>query len=887
MTMSGISTGINLQDNFTNVMFGIINSVNLALSSIQDLQGTMAADVDTSSLQGARDEINQVAAAMTELNSRLLAVSSPAVGQTPAAVPEIQWQSDGLEVFDSLGIERFQHEIQSANNMMNTLNQTQMHIQQTAGNLDLLPDGAVQDINSLGLRLQTVQQRIQRISDNPANAIDENACAEMEQLRVQLDGLIQQQNCLNAAMESADISDINAAYINLSRNISNTERYIRDNTDEQGRFNNSIRDGTQQADNLMRTIKSAVAAYLSIQTVEKVLEMSDSLTQITARLNLIIEDNGSIEQLQNKIYESAQSSRASFSETADAVSKLGMQASSAFSSNDDIIKFTELLNKQFAIAGTSAQGVDSVMLQLTQSMASGRLQGEELNAVLDNAAPIVQNIQKYLEEVQNIDASNIKELAKDGILTADVVKNAMFYAADDINSKFNEMPITWIQTWKLMKNTALINFQPVLKRINDLVNSSGFRKFVNGAIRLMSKLAKVVLNIFDLVASVGGFIADNWSLISPVIFAVISALALYAVYLGIVKVAEIAGTAIKIAMCVAQYAHAAATGTAVAATTAETAAQLGLNAALLSCPITWIIVGLIAIIAVIYFIIAAINKVTGKSISATGVIAGAILTFVSFFINKIIMMYNYIATLAEFFLNVWNNPIYSTKKLFVNLASVILDFCISATEGFDDVATNLANAFITGANLAVKGVNWIISALNKIPGVDLDKVGKIDEVVSITSSLRGTKEKLNDWLGEQPDDYIEIQRQEYINLGDAWNAGYSWGEGIEDSISNLFSVSEMGKGMEDYLSQTNSYLDNISSDTGSISDSLDITDEELKYLRDIAEQETVNRFTTADITINQTNNNNVSSGLDLDGVVSGITDAVNEAVEIVAEGVHI
>lgn len=885
MTMSGISTGINLQDNFTNVMFGIINSVNLALSSIQDLQGTMAADVDTSSLQGARDEINQVAAAMTELNSRLLAVSSPAVGQTPAAVPEspIHWQSDGLEVFDSLGIERFQHEIQSANNMMNTLNQTQMHIQQTAGNLDLLPDGAVQDINSLGLRLQTVQQRIQRISDNPANAIDENACAEMEQLRVQLDGLIQQQNCLNAAMESADISDINAAYINLSRNISNTERYIRDNTDEQGRFNNSIRDGTQQADNLMRTIKSAVAAYLSIQTVKKVLDISDNIVLTTSRLNIMNDGLQTTDELVKMVYASAQDARGSFDSMARLVARFGNNAKDAFGSSQEVVAFTNLVQKQMTIAGATTQEAANAMLQLSQALGSGVLRGDELNSIFEQAPNLIQSIADYL----NVPIGQIREMAQEGQLSANVVKAAVFASADDINAKFNEMPMTWGQTWQLMKNTALMNFQPVLKRINDLANSQGFQKFVNSAIRLMSKLAKVVLNIFDLVASVGGFIADNWSLIGPVIMGVVAAMILYTAAITANNIVTGISNMLKTLAAVYAVAHGAAITNEMIATTGLTAAQLSLNAALLSSPITWIIVGLIAIIAVIYLTVAAINKVTGKSISATGVIAGAILTFVSFFINKIIMMYNYIATLAEFFLNVWNNPIYSTKKLFVNLASVILDFCISATEGFDDVATNLANAFITGANLAVKGVNWIISALNKIPGVDLDKVGKIDEVVSITSSLRGTKDRLNDWLGEQPDDYIEIQRQEYINLGDAWNAGYNWGEGIEDSISNLFSVSEMGKGMEDYLSQANASLDNILSDTGDISGSLDITDEELKYLRDIAEQETVNRFTTADITINQTNNNNVSSGLDLDGVVSGIIDAVNEAVEIVAEGVHI
>lgn len=258
------------------------------------------------------------------------------------------------------------------------------------------------------------------------------------------------------------------------------------------------------------------------------------------------------------------------------------------------------------------------------------------------------------------------------------------------------------------------------------------------------------------------------------------------------------------------------------------------------------------------------------------------------------MIYNYIASVIEFFANAWNHPVYSVKKLFVNLASTVLDFAIAATSSFDEVATNLANAFISGANLAVKGINWIIDAINHIPGINIDKVGEIGKVDSITSSLTGVKEDLNKWLDEEPEDYHSIDRLDYINLGDAWDNGYSVGEGIENAVSN-FSLSDLFGATDipnpsDYASGFSGLGDdisNIADDTSNISDSMDITEEELKYLRDLAEQETVNRFTTAEITINQTNNNNISSDMDLDGVVSGLTDAVNEAVDMTTEGVHV
>lgn len=296
---------------------------------------------------------------------------------------------------------------------------------------------------------------------------------------------------------------------------------------QQDNFNREINEGISRSNDLLDSIKGVVAAYASIQTIEQVVELSDTMTQTTARLELIVDDGGSVEELQNQIFASAQNARGSYLATADAVSKLGMQAGDAFSSNDELIAFTELLNKQFVNAGTSAQGIDSVMLQLTQSMAAGKLQGEELNAVWDNAAPIVQDIQRYLEEVQGVDASNIKELASEGVITAEIIKNSMFYAADEINAKFDSMPMTWGQVWKSMQNSALVAFQPVLQEINDLANSNAVQSFANGAIEAIAVLANVVLNVFDFMASCGQFVSDKWSVIEPIILGIATAFGVY------------------------------------------------------------------------------------------------------------------------------------------------------------------------------------------------------------------------------------------------------------------------------------------------------------------------------------------------------------------------
>lgn len=881
--MATIRTAIELQDNFTGVLYQIINSVNLGLSAMEDLQQTMNSPVDTSSIEAARDSINQATIAVQELDAAMQGVEAPTI-PTPTAPVDIPtppveipvvWKTDSLEVFTSTGVDRFQQEIQSANNMLNTLNATQERIASTAAQTNLFPESAVADMNNMQSRLQAIQQRIQTIENNPLNLGTDTANAELEQLRGQLNQAVQEQENLNRAVDNMDVEAANQAYLRLSQTVGNTERYIRDNVDEQGRFNQEINEGVANADNLMNTIKGAVAAYATVQTVGKVLDLSDTLTSTTARLDLIVDDDGSVEDLQSKIFESAQASRGSYMATADAISKLGMQASQAFSSNDELIAFTELLNKQFVNAGTSAQGIDSVMLQLTQSMAAGRLQGEELNAVMDNASVIVQDIQRYLQEVQGIDASNIKELASEGVITADVIKNAMFYTADETNTKFESMPKTFSQIWTSFQNTALMAFQPVLNRLNEIANSDAFQQFVDNAIEGLSVVAGVALEIFDLLVSVAGAVADNWSWLSPIIYGVTAALIAYYTALGIYNGIQLVSNGIKAAAAFMEQVHTASLAMEAGATFAATAAQYGFNAALLACPIVWIIVLIIALIALFYAAVAAVNKFAGTSVSATGIICGVFavagafignlfVTLINFVIDIFVVLWNFIAAFANFFANVFNDPVGAIARLFFDLVDTILSLLQSLASAIDTIfGSNLAGA-VSGWRDSLGG--WVDSTF-----------GKGTEVMA----------KVN------ASDY-HLSHFEYSG---AWDAGYSFSfdEGIEDTISNfdpssLFntnipSASDYAD-LSNYTGSIGDGVGDIADNTGSIKDSLDITEEDLKYLRDIAEQEAINRFTTAEITIEQTNHNTVSGKMDLDGIVSGLTDAANEAVDMIAEGVH-
>lgn len=909
--MSSIQTGIELNDQFSGVLNNIISSVNLAVSAMYDMQQSMNADIDTSSIEGARDEINQATAAIEAMNQAASRQTAPDIAppvvdggnQEPIPVPvdpvlpdplvenpepirpEIQpnappdpepveipvtWNTDGMDVFTGTGVERFQQEVQSANDMLNTLNTTQARISQTAQGMDILPDAAVQDMNTMQQRLSAIQQRIQQIENNPVNVGADNANAELEQLRMQLNQAIQEQNSLNQAMQNMDVSAANDAYLHLSQTVGNTERYIRDNVDEQGRFNQEISAGTQQANELTNTIKRAVAAYISIQSVGKALNISDELVQTTSRLNMMNDGVQTTAELVNMVYAAAQDARGSFGQMADVVARFGNNAKDAFSSSEEVVAFADLIQKQMTIAGASTQEAANAELQLSQALGSGVLRGDELNSIFEQAPNLIQNIADYLD----VPIGKIREMAADGELSADVVKAAIFSAADDINSKFNEMPMTWGQIWQSMQNTALIAFQPVLQRLNDLANSEAFQTFIQGAIEAMATLANILLNVFDLAVSIGTFIGDNWSIIAPIVYGIVAALTAYIAISAIVA-------AINGVMAMAEGVKAAAQMMATGATFAETAAQQGLNAALMACPLTWIIMLILALIVVIFAVCNAIAKMTGIANSGFGVITGGVNVVIQFFKNLGLTVANIalgignaIAALASNMMTAFHNAICNVQSWFYNLLSTAL----SVIEG-------------------------ICAALNKLPFVEFDYSGissAADDYAAKASEAAGNKEDYQSIGDAFNEGFTTFDAFQDGWASDAFNAGAAWGDGIADKVSN-FSLSDVfgqtdipnvgnyTSGFNDAIANSGvgDSIGNIDDNTGKIKDSLDVTEEDLKYLRDIAEQEAINRFTTAEINVDMSGmQNTVNSGDDIDGFMTKLTDSVNEAVDNMTEGVH-
>lgn len=1034
-----LQTGIQLQDNFTGVLYEVMGAVNLAISSMYDMQQAVSADIDMSSMEGARDAINQATMAVQEFNqamdsaaagnpvaehpvepapagwssfeglevfhgtgmerfeqeaaevnrmmerlgesqSRLTQQANETELLSPQASYDIQnvencmqglmeqirqvesnplnmgtdranaqqerlranmdellwlqenlnqamqgmdigeinaaylrlsqsvsntermvrdsfshappvepveipvrWQGEPLDVFVGSGADRFRQEIASANRMVEQLSNTQNDIARQAYNTNIFPPQAFQDLNHMATRINWLRERVQQIGNNPVNFGTDQANAGLEQMRGLLDQLTQQQESLNRAMDDMDVSAANAAYLRLSQTVGNTERYIRDNVNEQGRFNQEISQGTSQANSLVQMIKGAVAAYATMHTLAAAVSLSDQMTSTTARLNMMNDGLQTTQELQDMIFLSAERSRGAYQATADAVSKLGLMAGDAFSSSGEIIAFMEQVNKQFTIAGTEAAGIEAAMLQLTQAMGSGILRGEEYNSILEQAPNIIQAIADYME----VPKGQLKDMAAEGAITAEIVKAAMFAAADETDAKFESMPMTFEQIGTSLQNTAMVALQPLLDNLNDIANSQAFQEvvnnaagaltmlvgianpileqlansqalwgFANGMIQAFSLVAVIALQVVGLLVDGAIMIAENWSWIGPIVYGIAAALAVYYGW---------------------QLLCAAATGIMTVAS--------AIWGAITSGTVMFVILAIIALVAVIFSICNAFAKMTGAANTGFGIITGGINVVIAFFKNLLFTVFN-IA------LGIWN---------------AIGALCHNMETAFQNAISSIQSWFYSLLSTALTVIGGICAELNKLPFVEFDYSGVTSAAEDYAAKAAEAAENKGEYqdIGAAFDEGMST----YETFQEGWASqafeeGAEWGDGVAEKISSLLEgltdgfgndpgQDDNGAGLENEIasgldnSAAAGNLNDIAGNTGAIKDSLDVTEEDLKYLRDIAEQETVNRFTTASITIDQSGMKNTVNGTnDLDGFVSGLTDAVDEAARIITEGVH-
>ena len=680
------------------------------------------------------------------------------------------------------------------------------------------------------------------------------------------------QQASGRAVDTAAIREAREEWAKAGTAFDAIEENIRNANNEQQKFNNSIRGGNNSANGLLSTIKKIAVAAGGIVGINKVQNISDKLASTKARLNLLVDDGGSVDVLEQKIMASAQRSRSVYFDTASAVAKLGLNAGNAFGGNmDQVIAFMEQVNKQFVIGGATAQEQSNAMIQLTQAMAAGALRGEELNSILDGAPGIARAIEKYM----GIAEGSIKTVAQEGKVTAEVVKNAMFAMADETNAKFDSMPKTWAQIWAGMKNQALSMFAPILTKINQIGNSTKFQKVTTGLINGLAAVANVASSALDILIAIASVFVDNWGIIQPLVLGIAAAMLLYNGYL----IANNAITAISNAqkgLAAVQAYKAAVANTTLAATekaeamakASATAAQYGFNAALLACPLTWILLIIIAVIAAIYMIVAAINKLTGSTISATGIICGVVAVAGAFVLNCAIGVLN---AIIQAIWTIFVAP-------FLGIVEWILNVCNGGFNSFGDAVANLIGQII----------GWFLN-LGKVVTTIIDAIFGTDW----TSGLESLQSAVTSW--GKNENAITLDKNaptiDYrATYSGAWDAGYDFGQGIDDKIGGMFDASGLDSMGAFDLSNT---LDGIYGNTGdtaantaATADALDIAEEDLAYLRDIAEREAINRFTTAEIKVEQHNENHISKDADLDGIMDAWANDFAEKLEVSEEGVH-
>lgn len=648
-----------------------------------------------------------------------------------------------------------------------------------------------------------------------------------------------------ASLEAArnEIAQATVAAEEFNQTMQQASSPINDNIRRQEQFNQSLQNGASESSNLVSAIKRMAGAYLSIQTAGKILEMSDEITQTTSRLNMMNDGLQSTADLYNMVYVAANDARGSLGDMASVVARFGNNAKDAFSSSAEVVQFANLVQKQMTIAGASTQEAANAELQLSQALGSGVLRGDELNSIFEQAPNLIQNIADYLD----VPIGKIRSMAQDGELSADVVKQAVFAATDEINANFENMPMTWGQMWTVFQNDATMAFQPVLQRLNDLANTDGFQEFATNAINDLAVVAGVVLDIFEGIGSIGTFVQDNWQIIGPVVEGVAAALTVYYGW-------QLLSTS---------------------ATKAAAAAQWIYNAAMNANPAAIVAISIGALVVLIGILA---NKFTG-----TGHIAQSVFGMITGGINVVIQYFkNWGLTVADIFIGIWNAG----------------GACATNVEiAFHNAISHVQALWYNMLSTALTVVSGICSALNKLPFVDFDYSGITGAADNYASKAATASGSTKDYTSVSAAFSKGIKTYDTYQNGwakEAYTAGAAWGDGVTSKIKNTLSskatnipnANNYPNALASSNAATAANTADTAKNTAKTANTLSASSEDLKYLRDIADREYVNKFTTAQIKVEMINHNNVNNDMDLDGMAEHLRSKIEEEMNAAAEGEH-
>lgn len=663
-----------------------------------------------------------------------------------------------------------------------------------------------------------------------------------------------------SAIESAK-SKLNKAHAELAKLSAKAEA-----TD----LGEPMREAINPTNTLISRLTTLAGAYLTFEGLKGFVKLTDQMTNTSARLSLINDGLQTNAELQDMIFRSAERSRGSYQQTADIVSRIGMNAKDAFKSTQEMVAFAEILNKKFIIAGASTEEMDSALLQLTQGLGSGVLRGEELNAVFESAPNIIQSIADYLK----LPISEIRNIASEGKITADIVKNAMFASAGETNKQLAKMPKTFAQIWTSFKNYSTKAFEPVMQKLSDIANSQAFANFVSLGIGAMRLLGASVVGVMNVIGALGQFIYNNLEFTAPVLWAVaagFTAIGVQALWAKRQILLNALASAKKVVVDTVM----------LAGIIAMTIAQGNFNLALAMCPISWIVGGFIAFITLLYLGVAAFNKIAGTSISATGIIAGAITALGALIWN----------TVAK----VWNFLMHT------------LDTISNAVITVAEVVYNAFNGGFTGWIDGVQGAMWsfIQWAFNAIkPLVEMwDYISGNNYASSISNAIQTKADSF------KSDNYKSFGRSNIkgqfgmteFDIGDAFGKGYKFG----DKLSTKFNptqlldafvspdieatmkgrIADLGK--DSLADKMGTSLNDIVGNTAQIAENTSQgTNEELKYMREIGERDAINQFTSSQIKIEMQNTNNIAKDQDVDSIIDSLKRKLLSTLAVSAEGVH-
>lgn len=571
--------------------------------------------------------------------------------------------------------------------------------------------------------------------------------------------------------------------------------------------------GASRVQNAWSSAGSMIRSVLTALGARKVIELSDSVISTNARLNLITDPGQRVGDLSADIMASAQRSRAAYLDTAAAVAQLRSNAGAAFGSNDETIAFLEQVNKMFVIGGASASAQTGAMTQLTQAMAAGALRGDELNSILEAAPGIARAIEKYM----GIAEGSIKSVAEQGLVTAGVVKNALFDMADETNAKFESMPKTYAQVWTQIKNAGLSAFSGVLTRLNEFLNSGTGTALVNSILSGINIIAGGISRLMDLITGVGSFVTQNWDIIQPILVTAIPA-----------ALAVIIASMVLWGITSVQAAVATITA------------------------MSPIILVALAIGAAIGVVIAIAMKMGATFDQVCGFIGGLIYGIGAAFHNTGAWIYNTAMSVTDFLMNCFIHPIYSINKLFYDFGTGVIDIISGIAKAIDSVfGTNLYGA------------------------------------------LQGARNLMTQMLGEKPENYRETVKMEMIPVEQAMKNGYSAGQGIgqgiTDTVGDLFSFNTSDPFGTSNMTDAFSFaLDgaNIGSlgEVGKINTEVNIADEDIKLMKDVAEMRYVQNFVTLQPSISMSAT--VTKDADFDAFYDQFGQRLTEEIESDAEGVY-